>query len=55
VRFSRPGLRFYKKKDELQNVLGVFGVDLVSTSNGVMTDRAARNAGLGGYIIGYLA
>lgn len=54
-RASRPGLRIYKKKDELPKVLGGLGIAIVSTSKGVMTDRAARNAGMGGEIIGYVA
>ena len=54
-RVSRPGLRIYKKKDELPKVMGGLGVAIVQTSKGVMTDRAARNAGMGGEIIGYVA
>jgi small subunit ribosomal protein S8 len=54
-RVSRPGLRIYKKKDELPTVMGGLGVAIVSTSKGVMTDRAARKAGMGGEIIGYVA
>ena len=54
-RVSRPGLRIYKKKDELPKVMGGLGVAIVSTSKGLMTDRAARNAGMGGEIIGYVA
>jgi small subunit ribosomal protein S8 len=54
-RASRPGLRIYKKKDELPKVMGGLGIAIVSTSKGVMTDRAARNAGMGGEIIGYVA
>ena len=54
-RISRPGLRIYKKKDELPKVMGGLGVAIVSTSKGVMTDRAARKAGMGGEIIGYVA
>jgi len=54
-RASRPGLRIYKKKDELPKVMGGMGIAIVSTSKGVMTDRAARNAGMGGEIIGYVA
>ncbi|MDG2957362.1 30S ribosomal protein S8 [Exercitatus varius] len=52
---SRPGLRIYKRKDELPKVMGGLGVAVVSTSKGVMTDRAARQAGLGGEIICYVA
>lgn len=54
-RVSRPGLRIYKKRDELPKVMAGLGVALVSTSKGVMTDRAARKAGMGGEIIGYVA
>ena len=52
-RVSRPGLRIYKRKDELPKVMGGLGVAVISTSKGVMTDRAARQAGLGGEIICY--
>ena len=54
-RVSRPGLRIYKRKDELLKVMGGLGVAVISTSKGVMTDRAARQAGLGGEIICYVA
>ena len=54
-RVSRPGLRIYKRKDELPKVMGGLGVAVISTSKGVMTDRAARQAGLGGEIICYAA
>lgn len=50
-RVSRPGLRIYKKVDELPKVIGGLGIAVVSTSQGVMTDRAARKAGYGGEII----
>ncbi len=50
-RVSRPGLRIYKGKNDLPKVMGGLGVAIVSTSQGVMTDRAARKAGLGGEII----
>ena len=50
-RVSRPGLRVYKNKDELPNVLGGLGIAIVSTSEGVMTDRAARAAGRGGEVL----
>lgn len=50
-RVSRPGLRIYKKKDELPKVLGGLGVAIISTSNGLMSDRAARSKGLGGEVI----
>ena len=54
-RISRPGLRIYKRKDELPKVMGGLVIAVVSTSKGVMTDRAARQAGLGGEIICYVA
>lgn len=50
-RISRPGLRIYKSKDELPKVLGGLGIAIVSTSSGVMTDKAARANGHGGEII----
>lgn len=50
-RVSRPGLRVYKKKDELPKVMGGLGIAIVSTSKGVMTDHQARKAGLGGEVI----
>lgn len=50
-RISRPGLRIYRSKDDLPKVLGGLGVAIVSTSNGVMTDRAARAIGHGGEVI----
>lgn len=54
-RVSRPGLRIYKKRNELPKVMGGLGIAVISTSKGLMTDRAARNAGLGGEVIGYVA
>jgi len=50
-RVSRPGLRIYKNKDELPEVLNGLGIAVVSTSKGVMTDREARTAGYGGEVI----
>jgi len=50
-RMSRPGLRVYKNKDELPKVLNGLGIVIVSTSKGMMTDRAARDAGIGGELI----
>lgn len=50
-RVSRPGLRAYRGKDELPKVMGGLGVSIVSTSKGVMTDRAARAAGHGGEVL----
>ncbi len=54
-RVSRPGLRIYRGKDELPSVLGGLGVAIISTSHGLMTDRAARAAGYGGEVICYVA
>lgn len=54
-RVSRPSLRIYKKSGDLPKVMGGLGVAIVSTSKGLMTDRAARKVGIGGEIIGYVA
>src|SRR5690606_19773085 len=50
-RVSRPGLRVYKGKDELPSVLGGLGIAIVSTSQGVMTDKQARATGHGGEVL----
>ncbi|MFP8966422.1 30S ribosomal protein S8 [Pokkaliibacter sp. CJK22405] len=50
-RVSRPGLRQYKSRSDLPKVEGGLGIAIVSTSKGVMTDRAARAAGVGGEVI----
>lgn len=50
-RVSRPGLRQYKSVDDLPKVRGGLGVSIVSTNKGVMTDRAARAAGVGGEVL----
>lgn len=50
-RVSRPGLRIYRGKDKLPRVRGGYGVAIVSTSHGLMSDRAARAAGHGGEIL----
>jgi len=50
-RSSKPGLRIYRGKDELPKVLGGLGVAIVSTSAGVMSDRQAREKGIGGEVI----
>jgi small subunit ribosomal protein S8 len=54
-RISRPGLRIYRRKDELPKVMGGLGVAIVSTSTGLMSDRAARAAGQGGEILAHVA
>ena len=50
-RVSSPGLRAYKGKDDLPKVRNGLGIAIVSTSKGVMTDRAARQAGVGGEVL----
>lgn len=50
-RISRPGLRIFRGKDELPTVMGGYGVAIVSTSKGVMSDRAARASGQGGEVV----
>ncbi len=50
-RFSRPGLRKYRGKDELPKVLGGLGVAVISTSKGIMTDSRARAEGVGGEVL----
>ncbi len=54
-RVSRPGLRIYRPGDELPKVMGGLGVAIVSTNKGVMTDRAARAAGVGGEVLCYVS
>ncbi len=53
-RVSRPGLRIYKSCDELPKVLAGMGIAIISTSKGLMTDRAARSAGIGGEVLGFV-
>ena len=53
-RISKPGLRIYAGKEELPRVLGGLGIAIISTSKGVMTDRDARKAGVGGEVIAYV-
>ena len=54
TRISKPGLRVYAKSTEMPKVLNGLGVAVVSTSNGVMTDREARQQHLGGEVIAYI-
>ena len=54
-RVSRPGLRIYRGRDHLPQVMNGLGVAIVSTSKGVMTDRKARVQGVGGEVICYVA
>ncbi len=54
-RVSRPGLRIYKGAKELPSVRNGLGIAIISTSKGLMTDRAARNAGHGGEVVAFVA
>lgn len=53
-RISKPGLKVYCKKDEVPKVLGGLGIAIISTSKGIMTDKEARNQGLGGEVLCYV-
>lgn len=53
-RISKPGLRVYCRKDETPRVLGGLGIAIISTSQGIMTDKVARKTGLGGEVICYV-
>jgi len=53
-RVSKPGLRIYRKADKIPRVLGGLGVAVLSTSKGLMTDREARKAGVGGEVLCYV-
>ena len=53
-RISKPGLRIYARKDNVPKVLNGLGIAILSTSSGVMTDRAARKAGIGGEVLAYI-
>ena len=50
-RVSKPGLRIYKSKDDIPRVMNGLGIAIVSTSQGVMTDRKARASGVGGEVL----
>lgn len=54
-RVSRPGLRIYRGSNDLPNVLDGLGIAIISTSKGVMTDRAAHKAGHGGEVLCYVS
>ncbi len=54
-RASRPGLRLYKQNDELPKVDAGLGIAIISTPAGIMTDRAARSAGVGGEVLCYVS
>jgi small subunit ribosomal protein S8 len=53
-RISKPGLRVYAKKESLPRVLGGLGIAIISTSGGLLTDRAAHKAGVGGEVLAYV-
>lgn len=53
-RISKPGLRVYAKTEDLPKVLNGLGIAIVSTSNGVVTDKKARQAGVGGEVLAYV-
>ena len=54
-RVSRPGLRIYKSCTELPKIMNGLGIAVISTSKGIMTDRAARKSGIGGEVVCYVA
>ena len=53
-RISKPGLRVYVKSDEVPKVLNGLGIAIISTSNGIMTDKEARKENLGGEVLAYI-
>ena len=53
-RISKPGLRVYAGKNEIPRVLGGLGIALISTSQGVMTDKQARSKNIGGEVLAYI-
>jgi len=53
-RISKPGLRVYAKSEEIPKVLGGLGIAIVSTPKGVMSDKDARKAGIGGEVLAYV-
>ncbi|NLW55337.1 MAG: 30S ribosomal protein S8 [Firmicutes bacterium] len=53
-RISKPGLRVYVEKDQIPKVLGGLGIAILSTSKGVMTDKSARQLGIGGEVLCYV-
>ena len=54
-RVSRPGLRIYKSCSDLPKIQNGLGIAVISTSKGLMTDRAARKLGIGGEVVCYVA
>ena len=53
-RISKPGLRIYAGKDELPSVLGGFGIAIISTNKGIMTDKQARKENVGGEVLAFV-
>lgn len=53
-RISKPGLRIYANKEELPKVLGGLGIAIISTNNGVVTDKTARKLGVGGEVLAFV-
>jgi len=53
-RISKPGLRVYARKEELPKVLGGLGIAIISTNNGVVTDREARKLNVGGEVLAFI-
>ena len=53
-RISKPGLRVYARKEELPKVLGCLGVAIISTNQGVVTDKEARKLGVGGEVLAFV-
>lgn len=53
-RISKPGLKVYADKEEVPKVLGGLGIAILSTSSGIMTDKTARNQGIGGEVLAYI-
>jgi small subunit ribosomal protein S8 len=53
-RISKPGLRIYANNEDLPKVLGGLGIAIISTSQGVMTDKKARKLGIGGEVLAYV-
>lgn len=53
-RISKPGLRVYARSNEIPKVLGGLGIAIISTSKGIVTDKVARNEGIGGEVLCYV-
>jgi len=53
-RVSKPGMRIYVKRDKIPSVIRGRGIAIISTSKGIITDREARETGVGGEVIGYI-